>query len=149
MEVILLKDVRRLGKAGEIKTVADGYARNYLIPRGLAIPATEGARKQMAERAKARERRQAREKAQAEAQAANLAKVELTFKAKAGEKGRLYGSITNGDIATKLSEKLGIEVDKRKVLLEEPIKELGRFKVEVRVHPDVKTSLTVIVEPEE
>ncbi len=93
MEVLLLKEVKRLGKAGEVRRVADGYARNYLIPRGLAVPATDAARRQVAEREAARARAADAEKATAEAQAAALENVELVFKVKSGESGRLYGSI--------------------------------------------------------
>jgi large subunit ribosomal protein L9 len=148
MEIILLKEIKRLGKAGEIKRVAEGYARNYLIPRGLAIPATDAARKQINDQLAAETQREARGKAAAEAQAANMSKIELSFKAKVGDQGRLYGSITSADIAEQLSRKLGEEVDKRKVLLDEPIKELGRTMVEVRLHPEVKFTITVFVEGE-
>jgi len=149
MEVILIKDVKRLGKAGEIKRVADGYARNYLIPRGLAVRATEAARKQLAERAAARARRAQAEKARAELQAADLESTELVFQARAGESGKLYGSVTNADIAEKLSVTLGIQVDKRRIILEEPIKQVGKHKVEVKLQGDTKAAITVIVEAQE
>jgi len=149
MEVILIKDVKRLGKAGEIKRVADGYARNYLIPRGLAVRATEAARKQLAERAAARARRAQAEKARAELQAADLESTELVFQARAGESGKLYGSVTNADIAEKLSATLGIQVDKRRIILEEPIKQVGKHKVEVKLQGDTKAAITVIVEAQE
>lgn len=148
MEVLLLKDVRRLGKAGEIKKVADGYARNYLFPRGLAVMATEAARKELEEQMAAKERRAALEKARAEKRAQDLQNLVLTFKARAGESGRLYGSITNADIAARLSEIIGAEVDKRKVLLQEPIKEAGKSKVDVKLHNNVTITVTVVVEPE-
>lgn len=148
MEVLLLKDVRRLGKAGEIKRVADGYARNYLFPRGLAVMATEAARKELEEKMAAQERRAALEKARAEKHAQDIQNLVLTFKARAGETGRLYGSITNADIADRLSAILGTEVDKRKVLLQEPIKEAGKSKVDVKLHTNVTITVTVIVEPE-
>jgi len=148
MEVLLLREVKRLGKAGEVRRVADGYARNYLIPRGLAVPATESARKQVADRQTARARAAAAERAAAEAHAAALQQVELTFKAKSGESGRLYGSVTSADIAEQLAARIGEPVDKRKVMLDEPIKEVGTSKVDVRLHPDVKITVTVIVEGE-
>jgi large subunit ribosomal protein L9 len=148
MEVILLKAVKGLGQAGDIKRVAEGYARNYLVPRGLALIATDVARKQLAVEAATEARREAQEKARAETQATNLQKIELVFRARVGEQGRLYGSITSGDIAEQLSQKLGQEIDKRKILLEEPIKELGRSKVTVSLHPDVKIVVTVIIEGE-
>lgn len=148
MEVVLLKEVKRLGKAGEVKRVADGYARNYLIPRGLAVAATEAVIKQMAERNASAAQREAKAKAAAEAKAASLHNIELVFKAKVGESGRLYGSITSADIAEQLSQKIGEEIDKRRVLLEDPIKEVGRFKVDVKLHSDVKITVTVVVQGE-
>lgn len=148
MEVILLKEVKRLGQAGDVKKVADGYARNYLIPRGLAAPASEGVRQTLAQQAEARLRHQAQDKAAAEAKAANLQHIVLEFTAKAGDSGRLYGSITSADIAARLSEIIGEEVDKRKVLLEEPIKEAGQSKVDVKLHPDVKITIRVVVKAE-
>lgn len=148
MEVLLVKDVRRLGKAGEIKKVADGYARNYLLPRGLAVLATEASRKEVAEQAAAKARRLAREQAQAQERAQDLKDVTLQFEAKVGESGRLYGSITSADIAERLTAQVGAEVDKRKVLLAEPIKEVGRYKVDVRLHSNVTITVTVIVKAE-
>lgn len=146
MEVLLLKEVKRLGKPGEVRRVADGYARNYLIPRGLAVPATDAARKQVADREAARARAADAEKAAAEKHAAALQEVELVFKARSGESGRLYGSITSADIAEKLAERIGEPVDKRKVMLDEPIKEVGTSKVDVKLHADVKITVTVTVE---
>jgi len=148
MEVILLKDVKRLGQAGEIKQVADGYARNYLIPRGLAAPASEDIRQILAQQAEAKIRHAAHDKEAAEAKAASLEHIVLEFNAKAGESGRLYGSITSADIAAKLSEVVGEQIDKRKVLLEEPIKEAGQTKVDVKLHPDVKITVRVVVKGE-
>jgi large subunit ribosomal protein L9 len=149
MEVLLLREVKRLGKPGEVRRVADGYARNYLIPRGLAVPATESARKQVADRRAARARAADAERAAAEAHAAALQQVELVFKAKSGESGRLYGSITSADIAEQLAARIGEPVDKRKVMLNEPIKEVGTSTVDVKLHPDVKITVTVIVEGEQ
>lgn len=148
MEVLLLKDVRRLGKAGEVKKVADGYARNYLLLRGLATIATDAALKGVAEQAAVVERKVEHQEQQAQAQAASLQDVHLVFKAKVGESGRLYGSITSGDIAERLSALIG-EVDKRKVMLGEPIKELGKTKVDVKLHTNVTITVTVIVQAEE
>ena len=149
MEVLLLKEVKRLGKPGEVRRVADGYARNYLIPRGLAVPATDAARKQVADREAARARAAEAEKSAAEAHAASLQQVELVFKAKRGESGRLFGSITSADIAEQLAARIGEPVDKRKVMLDEPIKEVGTSKVDVRLHTDVKITVTVTVQGEE
>jgi len=149
MEVILLKDVRGLGAAGQVKNVSPGYARNYLIPRGLAAIATSAVREELAQRAGAQAKRAQSERAQAEQRAADFAHIGLTFRARAGELGRLYGSITAGDIAERLSEQVGQEVDKRKVQLDEPIKELGVSEIEVKLHPGVSMTVTVTVEAAE
>jgi large subunit ribosomal protein L9 len=148
MEVVLLKEVKRLGKPGDVKKVADGYARNYLFPHGLAVPATDEARKRIAAEANATAKQEAKELAVAEAQANKLGNVELVFAVKAGESGHLYGSITNADIAEKLTAKLGEEIDKRKVVLEEPIRDISSRDVEVRLHSGVKITIKVIVEAE-
>lgn len=149
MEVVLLKDVKRLGQVGDIADVAPGYARNYLIPQRLAALATPEMRQQAAQRKAKRQREERNERERAEDLAADIEGLELVFKAKAGESDRLYGSITNADIAERLEEVLGEPVDKRKVILEEPIKELGRSEVDVRLHTDVSAMVTVIVEAEE
>ncbi len=148
MEVILLKDVRGVGEAGELVSVADGYARNYLVPRKLAVAATPAARKQAEQEAAARARREQAQREAAEAHAQALQSIELVFAMRTGESDRLYGSVTSGDIAEKLSEKTGEPVDKRKVLLQEPIREIGTFPVDVRLHNDVQITVTVVVEPE-
>jgi len=149
VEVILLKDVKRLGQAGDIKRVANGYARNYLLRRGLAVIATEEAIRQARERLAAESRRTKREQASAQLVADAVSKSPLDFKVRAGEKGTLYGSITNADIASRLEEETGHAIDKRKVLLEQPIKELGTYEVEVKLASDVTARVTVVVEREE
>ncbi len=149
MDVLLLKDVERLGKAGEVHSVAGGYARHFLIPRGLAVAATERALKQAKSWRDAEARRQERLRAQAEELASRLAETTLHFKAKVGEKERLYGSITSGDIAEALERELGQSIDKRKIELPEPIRELGTHKVTVRVAGDLVPEVTVVVEGEE
>ena len=146
MQVVLLKDIKRLGNTGELREVADGYARNYLIPRGLAAAATAAARQQAAEQVAVQARQERAEQEHAAQQAAKMENIELVFAAKAGESGRLYGSITKADIAEQLSEKIGAEVDRRKIILDEPIKELGTSTVEVHLHSAVSTTITVIVE---
>lgn len=148
MRVVLLKDVKRLGTVGEVHSVADGYARNYLIPRELAVPATEAALQQVKVKAAAQRREASQEKDEAQAVAERLEGAELLFKAKAGETGRLYGSITNADIAERLAKLAGEEIDKRKVVLPEPLKDLGESQVEVKLHTDVVAHVTVMVEAE-
>ena len=149
MEVLLTETVDNLGSAGEIKKVADGYARNFLIPKGLAVPATTGALKQAELRGQAEARRQQRENVKAESLARTLSQVTLTFQAKAGEKDKLYGSITNADIAEALEREIGQAIDKRKVELEEPIRELGSYYVPIKLLPDLAPRITVIVERED
>lgn len=149
MRIVLLKDVKRLGAMGEVRSVADGYARNYLIPRGLAVPATDAALQQVKAKAAAQRREASQEKEQAQTVAERLEGAELMFQAKAGETGRLYGSITNADIAERLTALAGEPVDKRKIVLPEPIKDLGKTYVEVKLHGDVVVRVTVIVASEE
>ena len=149
MEVLLLKDVVDLGDAGEIKRVADGYARNYLVPRGLAVRATPGAIKQAEKQRQAADRRQAQELSEAQALAQTLDGVSVTFQARAGETDRLYGSITNVNIAEALEEKIGQEVDRRKIEMEEPLKELGTHAITVRLAPGAEAKVTVVIEREE
>ena len=148
MRVLLLKDVRRLGLAGEIKIVADGYARNYLLPRGLAVLATPGAvRRTEVQKAIEREHEE-RVRTDSTALAGRLSEIRVTFKVKAGERGRLYGAVTTADIATKIEKETGHPVDKRKVLLDEPIRLLGTHKVPVRLMPGLTAEVTVEVEQE-
>jgi large subunit ribosomal protein L9 len=144
MEVILRQDVPDLGKAGSIVAVRDGYGRNYLIPRGLAYPATEGNKARVAGEAKRRGQIVAGQKADAEVQAQALVAQDLTFTVRAGEGDKLFGSITAADIAARLAE-LGHPVDKRIIELDEPIKMIGVYKVPVRLHHDVRPELRVWV----
>jgi large subunit ribosomal protein L9 len=148
MEVILLKEVKRLGLAGDVKRVTDGYARNYLIPRGLAVPASDAIRQVLTQKANAQQKHEESEKTVAQARAASLQNIVLTFTAKTGESGRLYGSITSADIAAKLSEIVGEEIDKRKISMLEPIKEVGQTNVEVKLHSDVRIKVKVVVKGE-
>ena len=149
MEVLLLKDVDQLGEAGDIKRVASGYARNYLLPRGLAVMATPGAIKQAKRQRQAASHRQAKELSEAQALAQTLDGMSVTFQARAGESDRLYGSITNVNIAEALEEQVGQEVDRRKIELEEPLKELGTHAVTIRLAPEAEANVTVIIEREE
>jgi large subunit ribosomal protein L9 len=149
MEVLLLEDVEPLGLAGEIKRVSGGYARNYLFPKGLAVEATPGAIRQAEQRQKAAVRREAKELSEAQALAQTLDGVTVAFQARAGETDRLYGSITTANIAEALGETVGREVDKRKIDLEEPLKELGTHAVTVRLAPGAEAKVTVVIEREE
>jgi len=149
VKVILNQDVPSLGKAGDLKDVADGYARNFLIPRGLARPATASAVKQAATSKQIVERKQAKAQAAVKELAATLSNTQLVFKARVGEQHRLFGSITSSDIADELSRKIGQPIDKRHVELAEPIRHLGEFKVPVRLAPKVEPDVTIVVEPEE
>jgi large subunit ribosomal protein L9 len=145
MNVLLTKDVADLGMAGEVHAVAGGYARNYLMPRGLAVPATRGALKQAEEIRQAGVRLRARERANAEAQAELIRKQRLLFQARAGETGRLYGSVTSADIAEQLSAAVGFDVDRRKIHLEHPIRDLGIYPLEMRLMPEVYAPFTIAV----
>ena len=147
MEVLLLKDIKRLGKAGETKKVADGYARNYLLPRGLAVLATAGAIRRTEVQQAIEEQRQERIRTDGSALAERLAEISLVFKVKASEKGRLYGSVTAADIAAEIEKQTGHPIDKRKVEMEEPIHLLGTHKIPVRILPNVVPEITVLVEP--
>jgi large subunit ribosomal protein L9 len=144
MEVILRDHVEHLGRRGEIVKVADGYARNYLLPRNLALPATEGNKQRIERERKLLEAREAEERQSAEAIAARLTALELTVARKVGENDQLYGSVTNADIADLLGEK-GFEIDRRKILLPDPIKALGETTVPVKLHRDVTAQLRITV----
>lgn len=144
MEVILREDVKALGKAGELVKVKVGYARNYLLPRGLAYEATDGNKKRIAAETKARTTRLAAERSAAEALATQFRGLVVTLIGKAGEEGRLFGSITPHDISDALA-KLGHAVDKRRIELEHPIKTLGDHMVPVKLHPDVVAEIRVSV----
>jgi len=144
MEIILREDVQHLGKVGEIVKVKDGYARNYLLPKGLAYPATEANKKKIAYEGERIAKQRASEKSTAETEATRLAGVQLTFAVKVGEEDKLYGSVTAGDIQRKLEE-LGLHVDKRKIDLHEPIRELGEFSVGIKIHPEVRPEVRITV----
>jgi large subunit ribosomal protein L9 len=147
IEVILREDVKSLGKAGEMVRVKPGYARNFLLPQGLAFEATEGNKKRIAAETRARGVRNDAERTEAERFAAALGDVTLTLTGKAGEEGKLFGSITTQDIAEGLAAQ-GHQVDKRRIELEHPIKTLGHHTVGVRLHPEVHAEVRVSVVPE-
>ncbi|MFL5496374.1 MAG: 50S ribosomal protein L9 [Gemmatimonadales bacterium] len=144
IELILREDVKSLGKAGEMVRVKPGYARNYLLPQGLAYEATEGNKKRIAAETKARASRQDAERTEAERAAAALGQVALTLTGKAGEEGKLFGSITTQDLADALARQ-GHQVDKRRIELDHPIKTLGHHTVAVRLHPEVHAEVHVSV----
>jgi len=144
MEVILRETVDNLGKRGEIVKVAAGYARNYLLPRKLALPATEGNKKHVERERRIVEGREAAEKGQADALAARVASVDIAIARRVGETEALYGSVTSGDIADYLKSK-GFEIDRRKLILPEPIKTLGEHTVPLKLHRDVTLPLKVKV----
>jgi large subunit ribosomal protein L9 len=144
MEIILREDVQHLGKVGEVVKVKDGYARNYLLPQGLAYPATDANKQRIAFEGERVAKQRAAEKSAAETEATRIAEVQITFPMKVGEEDKLYGSVTASDIQRKLEE-LGIHVDKRKVDLQEPIRELGEFQVGIKLHPDVRPEVRITV----
>jgi large subunit ribosomal protein L9 len=144
MEVILREHVDNLGKRGEIVKVAAGYARNFLLPRKLALPATAGNKKHVERERKIMETREAEEKAQASAIATRLAAAEISISRRTGDTDQLYGSVTSGDIADFLKAK-GFEIDRRKLILPEPIKTIGEHTVPLKLHREVTLPLTVKV----
>jgi large subunit ribosomal protein L9 len=147
MEVILKEDVPKLGHRGEVVKVAEGYGRNYLLPRKLAIEATAGNKAVIEQMRQAAVRRTAVEKADAEALSRQLEAVSLSFQRKAGEKDHLFGSVTSSDIAEALAHK-GFNLDRRKIQLSDPLKSLGEFDVPVRLHRDVISRVKVVIEKE-
>ena len=144
MEIILREDVQHLGNVGEVVKVKDGYARNYLLPKGLAYPATDANKKKIAYEGERVAKQRAAEKTAAQTEATRLADVHLTFEVKVGEEEKLYGSVTASDIQRKLEE-MGIHVDKRKIDLAEPIRELGEFNVGIKIHPEVRPEVRITV----
>ena len=144
MEVILREHVENLGKRGEIVKVADGFARNYLLPRKLALLATDGNRKHVERERKIMESREAEEKAGAEAVATRLAAVDISIARRVGDTEQLYGSVTSSDIVDYLKAK-GFELDRRKLILPEPLKTLGEFDVPLKLHREVTVPLKVKV----
>ncbi|NNJ10068.1 50S ribosomal protein L9 [Chloroflexales bacterium ZM16-3] len=148
MKVLLTNDVEHLGKAGELKDVSGGFGRNYLIPKGFAVMATKGQIRQAEERMSAQRRRTEAGRKDAQALADRINGVSLHFSVKVGEQDRLYGSVTNVDIAEKLKAQIGIDIDRRKIDLDDPIKRTGIYAVKVRLLSDLEPVLNVIVEGE-
>ena len=147
MELILRDDVDKLGRRGDIVKVKDGYARNFLLPRGLGMAVTTANKAMIEKEKRAHEARLAKEKVEFESLAARIGGLRFVAPRKVGESDLLYGSVTGGDIAEFLKAK-GIEIDKRKVLLDEPIKHLGEHEVKIRLHPEVQASLKLLVTKE-
>lgn len=147
MEVILRTDVDKLGRRGEVVKVAEGYGRNYLLPRGLALAVNASNRAMIDKEKKAHEARLAKERQECQALADRIGGIRFVAPRKVGENDVLYGSVTSGDVADFLKGK-GIEIDKRKVLLDEPIKKLGDHDVKIKLHPEVVASLKVLVSKE-
>jgi large subunit ribosomal protein L9 len=147
MEVILKEDVAKLGSRGDVVKVADGYGRNFLLPKRLAIEATAGNKQVIEQMRAAALRRSAKEKAQAEELAKQFEGLSVSFQRRSGEHDQLFGSVTSGDLADAL-EKKGFNIDRRKIQLHEPLKTLGEFTVPLKLHKDVTTHLKVVIEKE-
>ena len=147
MEVILKEDVANLGSRGDVVKVAEGYGRNYLLPRKLAIEATSGNKAVIEQMKAAALRRSAKEKSQAEALAKQFETLSVSFLRRAGEHEQLFGSVTSGDIAEGLDKK-GFSIDRRKIQLHEPLKTLGEFTVPLKLHKDVTAHFKVVIEKE-
>lgn len=145
MKVILLKDLKGTGKKGEVVNVSDGYARNFLFPKGVAKEATDGNVKVLKEQKTAQKIKEDQQLEEAKELAVKMGELIVTLFSKAGEGGRLFGSVTSKDIAEALNKKHGIKVDKRKILLDEPIKVLGATNVKIKVHPEVTAQIKVQV----
>lgn len=145
MKVILQKDVKNIGKKGDVVEVAEGYGRNYLLPRGLAVEASAGNLRQVAQQREAESNRAQRELKDAENLGAKIKAKDVQVAARVGEGGRLFGSVTTQEIADQLRRQFSVEIDKRKIDLKEPIKSLGAHSVVVKVHPQVHVPITVKV----
>jgi large subunit ribosomal protein L9 len=144
MKVILKEDVKTIGNMGEIVDVADGFARNYLVPKGLAAEANVKNIRSMEHEKKIIQEKSKKIKASAQSLSEQIANMTITMKAKAGEEGKLFGSVTSMDIAEQLKNE-GLEIDKKKIYLDEPIKRLGTYAVNVKLHSDVSAQLTIQV----
>jgi large subunit ribosomal protein L9 len=147
MKVILQRDVEKLGTPGQVVEVADGYARNYLLPRGMAVPATKGALKHADRLRGAHEERVRKSIAVAEGFAQDLNRTPIRLAWQAGEDGKLFGSITAQRLAEEISQAVGREIDRKKIHLDEPIRSVGTHEVRVHLHPEVNSTVTVEVVP--
>ena len=145
MRVILIKDVKKLGQAGDMVNVSDGYARNFLLPKGLAQEATPSNLKTLEQQKAQEEGKAQKELEQAKKVAEKLGEAVIDISAKAGEKGRLFGSVTSKEIAEKVKQQLKLKVDKRKIDLNEPLRALGTYEVNIKLHPEVLATVKVQV----
>ena len=148
MKVILRADVANVGRKGDVLDVSDGFARNFLVPKGLALRATEGAIAQAASMRRARDLKDARDREGAEEIARRLTPTVIRIPARSGPEGRLFGSVTSADLAEAVAAQAGLELDRRRIHLEEPIKNIGSHEVAVRLHADVEVRLQVEVVPQ-
>lgn len=149
MKVILKRNVDKLGQAGDVVDVADGYGNNYLMPRGLAMRATNGAMRDAEAMRQARIKREERSQAEAQETRSRLESSTVTIRAKAGEDGTLYGSVSNRDVAAAIAEQLGVKIDRKRMPMERPLKRTGYHTVNVKLHPEVSADVAVEVVPGE
>ncbi len=148
MEIVLRQDVPKVGDAGSVQTVSNGYARNFLIPKGLAVVATDGELKVAAHNLAVKERKVARQEELLRSLSDKIDGQRLTFTAKAGEQGRLYGSITASDVATALAAQISEEIDRRRVVLDEPLRTIGEHTITVHLVGRLRPQVTVVIEAE-
>jgi large subunit ribosomal protein L9 len=148
MKIILQKEIDKLGAPGDVVDVADGYARNYLVPRGMAIPASKGAVRHAESLRRAHQGRVAKAQQEAEALAERITAAPIKVRAKAGEGGKLFGSVTGADLAEEIERQTGERIDRRMIHLDEPIRSVGVHEVRVHLHPDVNAALSVEIEGE-
>ena len=149
MKVILLSDVKGQGKAGQIVNVSDGYARNYLLPKGLAAEATAQNMKELEQKKQADAHKVQKEKEHAEATVAELADKTVTLRVKCGENGKLFGSVTAQDIATEMDKQYHLQIDKKKLVLDEPLRAVGEYEIGYHPFPGVSGTVKVSIQPEE
>lgn len=145
MKVIVIKDTKNVGKKGDIKNVSDGYAKNFLIPKGIVMEATDANIRDLERKKAADAEKRATDKASAEVLKKKLSEIETVLKTKAGEGGKVFGSVTSKDISDALKEQHGIEIDKKKIVLDTPIKQLGEYTVEAKLYQEVTGSFKVTV----
>lgn len=146
MKVILLQDVKGQGKKSDIVNVNDGYARNFLLPRNLAVEASEGKLKEISQQKDAQKKKKMREENDAREIASRIGGIRVVIKTKVGEGGKLFGAVNNKDISENMARQHGFNIDKKKIILKEPIKTLGEFPVTIRLHPSIQSTVNVIVQ---